>query len=182
MSKLNTIHCLLMFIFAISTPAMSATFSVKDISGQQECTPFSQFQAPKSTAAQCSTHPQGTVKVDITPDAGEFPTACYGFDSGKFCSYAANIYVTARYQSNWYSKLGYTWLKTDIASLAPAVAWPIWSGIGTASYILNVGELNLTTGKFDPPLSGIEVYVGLAPSSGPVFSPNTVAKIYPIEK
>lgn len=171
--------CLTYMLVGLVFPAMAATFSVVDLSGKQDCSTMTGITS-LNIVDTCSLNPPGTVQVNITPQAGEFPTTCHNFDSGSFCAYNANFYVAARYQNSWYSKPRYTWTPITPDQLAPTISWPLFAGTGTMSYVVRVGELNTNTGRFDLPLPGIEVYVGIAPFGSPVFTPNTVKQIYPV--
>lgn len=165
-------------------PATAAKFAVKDISDKQWCWPAAFLQAMQAShplLPQCTTNPVGTVELVITPEPGELPIKCYDSgNNGNFCMYSADFYIAAYYREAWFNKTGYAWTPVDILRIPAVTAWPPWAGTGSMGYEINVGELNLNTGKFDPPLEGIEVYAGIAPAGSAVFAPGMVAKIYPV--
>lgn len=179
-------HNLLLALLLLTSPAMAAKFVVKDVSGEPACVPaaFVQSLVPGFYGDQyCNPNPAGTVEVIVTPEPGELPIACYDNGSGgKFCMYSAGFYIAAYYQGQWMTKTGYAWTPVDMSQIQPNGYWPPWSGTTSMGYLIEVGELNLNTSMFDPPLAGIEVYFGLAPAGKPVFTPNMVAKVYPVSK
>lgn len=162
-------------------PAHGAKFTVKDISNQQWCLHSMLPLSAEVQAALCSTYPQGTVRVTITPEPEELPVRCYdNGQSGSFCMYSADFYVAAYYRGKWLTKKGYTWTPVDISYLPATTAWPPWGGTTSMSYDFYVGEVDLDTSKTVLPPAGLEVWAGIVPSGSTVFAPEQVAKIYPV--
>lgn len=158
--------------------ATAAEFAVKDVSGESWCL----NALPTAIGgALCSSYLPGSLRITVTPEAGELPVACFGDGrGGKHCSYAARIFFAARHGDGWYAKNTYGWEPVDISRLQATTKWPPWSGTASMTYDLHVGAIDLATSQGVPPPEGLEVFIGLAPEGSMVFKPGLVARIYPV--
>lgn len=167
-------------------PATAAEFAVKDLSGTETCIPEAFWEGLLVTfpsAARCYPQPVGTIEVVITPQAGELPVDCHdNGQGGQFCMYAADIVLAARYQNQWYAKTTpYAWTPVGDLSDPPAASqWGPWAGTGSLGLFYYLSSIDLNTSQFVPLPEGTEVYVGIAPAGSRNFTPQTVAKIYPV--
>lgn len=163
-------------------PATAAEFAVKDLSGEEFCLPEAFGESFSPAVARCAPHPTGTIEVVITPAAGELPIKCYDSEvSGKFCVYAADVYLAAQYQGQWYAKTTYTWMPVDDLSQIPASShWAPWGGTGSLGYLFYLSNIDLNTSQVVALPEGAEVYVGIAPAGSRSFTAKTVARIYPV--
>lgn len=171
------IRCLLFLAGALCVQAANATkFEIKDISGERWC--LNANVPADYPIPMCSSYLPGTIRVIITPEAGELPVKCYGA-SGNSCLYSADLYVVAVYQGKFFIMGGYAWRPADISEIPATTAWPPWSGTGSLAYDVFTGEIDLNTGKPILPPDGFEVWVGISPAGSRIFSPGMVARIYP---
>lgn len=185
MPQLPTATGFVLAAMLTALPATAAEFAVKDLSGETYCLPEA-FRAALQTISPslslCMTHLPGTVEVVITPAADELPVECHDNEAGgKFCAYAADIYLAAQYQGRWYAKTtSYSWTPVDDLTQLPAAShWAPWGATGSLGFHFHLGSIDLDTNQSIPPPAGIEVHVGIVPAGTRDFTPRTVTRIYP---
>jgi hypothetical protein len=186
MPNLPTTMGLALAALLSALPATAAEFAVKDLSGEMFCLPeaFGEaLQTLSPSAALCSPHPAGTIEVVITPEADELPVECHDSDvSGRFCMYAADVYLAAQYQGRWYAKTtSYAWTPVDdLAQLPAASHWAPWGGTGSLGFQFYANSIDLNTSQVVALPEGTEVYVGITPAGTRRFAPEMVTRIYPL--
>ncbi len=177
--KLQSGLAALCLALALAGPARAAEFVVEALSDAPICDhPFILL----SGTPGCIAHLPATVRVTITPAPGELPVKCQDDGAGgSFCLYAASLYVAGYYRGQWYAKQGYGWkLVDDVADMTPVTAWPPWSGMGSFTYDVSGGSVDLETSRALPPPEGAEMYVTLVPVGSKIFSAGLTKKVYPV--
>jgi hypothetical protein len=175
----------------LSLPTQAATFAVEDLSGSPyPCTylktldgryfsPADGNISATPPTASCGTYPKGALSLRITPQEGEFPLRCIGTS----CYYAARVYVAAHYGNHWYAQENRSsWVPVTLDQLQ-GNEWTLFDGKASYTRTVYVGAFNPSTGQFDEPAPGVEVFAVIAPLTAPLnttnLRPEQMQRIYP---